>query len=108
MKVVINYQEYADVEIEKKIIGALPGVEIVESRTREGKEFLPLLADADAALIQYVKMDEKAIHAMKQGKVKVLSRPAVEFFKKQARQQHTQYQKMIRRVLDLYASRYQR
>ena len=36
-----------------------------------------------------------------------LSRSSVEFFKKEARRHHTAYQKMIRRLLDLYASRYE-
>jgi predicted DNA binding CopG/RHH family protein len=46
---------------------------------------------------------------LKQDTVKVtigLSKPTVEFFKTRARQNHTQYQKMIRRLLDLYASRF--
>ena len=47
--------------------------------------------------------------ALKQDTVKVtigLSKTTVEFFKARARQNHTQYQKMIRRLLDLYAARY--
>ncbi|MCD4727016.1 MAG: hypothetical protein K8R46_05115 [Pirellulales bacterium] len=47
--------------------------------------------------------------ALKQDTVKVtidLSKPTVDFFKAQARQNHTQYQKMIRRLLDLYAARF--
>ena len=36
-----------------------------------------------------------------------LSRSSVEFFKREARRHHTAYQKMIRRLLDLYASRYE-
>ena len=36
-----------------------------------------------------------------------LSRRSVEFFKREAKKQHTQYQKMIRRLLDLYAARHQ-
>ena len=47
--------------------------------------------------------------ALKQNTVKVtigLSRPTVEFFKDRARQNHTQYQKMIRQLLDLYAARF--
>jgi hypothetical protein len=35
-----------------------------------------------------------------------LSKPTVEFFKTRARQNHTQYQRMIRQLLDLYASRF--
>ena len=31
-----------------------------------------------------------------------LSRESVEFFKQEARKHHTQYQKMIRRLLDVY------
>lgn len=36
-----------------------------------------------------------------------LKKSSVEFFKKQARKHRTPYQKMIRRVLDLYVSHYQ-
>ena len=36
-----------------------------------------------------------------------LSRRSVEFFKREAEKHHTQYQKMIRRLLDLYAARHQ-
>ena len=35
-----------------------------------------------------------------------LSKPTIEFFKTRARQNHTQYQKMIGRLLDLYAARF--
>jgi predicted DNA binding CopG/RHH family protein len=37
-----------------------------------------------------------------------LSRTSVNFFKKQARKRHTQYQKMIRRLLDLYVAHHQK
>ena len=37
-----------------------------------------------------------------------LSRKSVDFFKKQAKKHDTQYQKMIRRLLDLYVTRQQR
>ena len=33
-----------------------------------------------------------------------LSKASVEFFKKEAKQHHTQYQKMIRRLLDEYVA----
>ena len=36
-----------------------------------------------------------------------LSRRSVAFFKREAKKHHTQYQKMIRRLLDLYAARHQ-
>jgi predicted DNA binding CopG/RHH family protein len=36
-----------------------------------------------------------------------LSKASLEFFKKTAAAHHTQYQKMIRRLLDLYAARHQ-
>lgn len=48
--------------------------------------------------------------ALPQDTVKVtiaLSRPSVEFFKREAQRHHTKYQKMIREVVDRYASRYQ-
>ena len=48
---------------------------------------------------------------LKEDTVKVtisLSKSSVEFFKKMAKKNHTQYQKMIRRILDIYASLYQK
>jgi len=36
-----------------------------------------------------------------------LSRSTIAFFKKAARRNHTAYQKMIRRLLDLYAAQYE-
>lgn len=46
--------------------------------------------------------------AFKEDTVKVtlsLSKASIEFFKTQAEKNHTQYQKMIRRLLDIYVSR---
>lgn len=37
-----------------------------------------------------------------------LTKESVDFFKKQAKTHHTQYQKMIRNLLDQYAHRYQK
>ena len=48
---------------------------------------------------------------LKEENVKVtisLSKESVEFFKKEAKRHHTQYQRMIRKVLDLYAAQYQK
>lgn len=45
--------------------------------------------------------------AFKEEKVKVtiaLSKASVEFFKKESRKNHTQYQTMIRRLLDYYTA----
>jgi predicted DNA binding CopG/RHH family protein len=51
---------------------------------------------------------EKLVRKEETVKVTIgLSKPSVEFFKKMAKKQRTHYQKMIRRVLDLYAERYQ-
>lgn len=36
-----------------------------------------------------------------------LSKRSVDFFKREAKKHHTQYQKMIRRLLDLYAAHHQ-
>ncbi|MBI4525728.1 MAG: CopG family transcriptional regulator [Deltaproteobacteria bacterium] len=47
--------------------------------------------------------------AFKQENVKVtmsLSKSSVEFFKREAKKHHTHYQKMIRRLLDLYATQH--
>ena len=48
--------------------------------------------------------------AFKEEQIKVtigLSKSSVDFFKKEAKRHHTQYQKMIRRLLDLYVARHQ-
>ena len=48
---------------------------------------------------------------LKEENVKVtiaLRKSSVEFFKKEAQRQSTSYQKMIRRVIDWYASQYQK
>jgi len=48
---------------------------------------------------------------LKEDKVKVtisLSKASVDFFKKEAEKNRTSYQKMIRRVIDFYTSKYQR
>lgn len=47
--------------------------------------------------------------AFKEEQVKVtigLSKSSVDFFKKQAKRNHTQYQKMIRRLLDVYVAQH--
>ena len=49
--------------------------------------------------------------ALKEEKIKItisLNKSSVEFFKKKAREHHTSYQKMIRRLIDWYASQQQR
>ncbi len=69
MKVVINYQEYADVEVEKSVLREIPGIEIIESRTRDPEEFIEEVRDADAAIIQYVPCPGKVIEAMEKAKV---------------------------------------
>jgi len=37
-----------------------------------------------------------------------LSKDSVEFFKKEAKKNHTQYQKMIRNLIDIYAQKHKR
>ena len=47
--------------------------------------------------------------AFREEQVKVtigLSKSSVDFFKKEARRNHTQYQRMIRRLLDLYVAQH--
>jgi len=49
--------------------------------------------------------------AFKEGNVKVtiaLSKTSVDFFKREATKHHTQYQKMIRRLIDFYVARHQK
>jgi len=36
-----------------------------------------------------------------------LTKTTIDFFKEEAKKHHTQYQKMIRRLLDLYVARHQ-
>ena len=48
---------------------------------------------------------------LKEEKVKItisLSKSSLDFFKRQAEKHRTSYQKMIRRVIDFYASQYQK
>jgi predicted DNA binding CopG/RHH family protein len=48
---------------------------------------------------------------LKEENVKItisLKKSSVEFFKKEAKKHRTSYQKMIRRVIDWYASQYQK
>jgi hypothetical protein len=48
---------------------------------------------------------------MKEENVKVtisLNKSSVEYFKREAQKHHTSYQRMIRRLLDWYASQYQK
>lgn len=48
---------------------------------------------------------------LKEDKVKVtisLSKASIDFFKREAQKRRTSYQKMIRRVIDFYASQYQK
>jgi hypothetical protein len=48
---------------------------------------------------------------LKEENVKItisLNKSSVEFFKKKAQEHRTSYQKMIRRVIDFYASQYQK
>jgi predicted DNA binding CopG/RHH family protein len=48
--------------------------------------------------------------AFKEAQVKVtigLSKSSIDFFKKEAKTHHTQYQKMIRRLLDVYVAQHQ-
>jgi len=48
---------------------------------------------------------------LKEDNVKItiaLKKSSIEFFKKEAKKQHTSYQKMIRQVIDWYASHYKK
>jgi predicted DNA binding CopG/RHH family protein len=49
--------------------------------------------------------------ALKEENIKItisLNKLSVEFFKKKAKEQHTSYQKMIRRLIDWYATQHQK
>ena len=57
----------------------------------------------------FLPKPEELVFKEKNVKVTItLSKNSIDFFKKEAKKQHTQYQKMIRRLLDLYATRYQK
>lgn len=48
---------------------------------------------------------------LKEENVKItisLNKSSIEFFKEKAKEQHTSYQKMIRRLIDWYASQHQK
>jgi len=50
---------------------------------------------------------EELVAKEEQVKVTIsLSKRSVDFFKQMARENHTSYQKMIRRVIDIYSSHY--
>ena len=67
MKVVINYQEYPDVEIEKSILReAFPSVEIVESHTLDTTEFITEARGAQVLLVQYGAVNKQVIDATPQ------------------------------------------
>ncbi len=64
-------------------------------KTRRVKDFLPPPEDL----------------VLKEDNTKVtiaLSRSSIEFFKREAKKHHTQYQKMIRKLLDEYVARHNR
>ncbi len=49
--------------------------------------------------------------ALKEENIKItisLNKSSIEFFKKKAKEQHTSYQKMIRRLIDWYAIQHQK
>ncbi len=69
MKVVINYQEYSDVELEKNVLKRLPGIEIVESRTRDPEALIKEARDADGLLAQYCQVNARVIGAMEKCRV---------------------------------------
>lgn len=50
---------------------------------------------------------EKLVFPQETTKVTIsLSKSSILFFKQQARQHHTKYQKMIRQLVDIYAAQY--
>jgi len=55
----------------------------------------------------YLPLPEELVFPDRKVKVTIsLSEPSVEFFKRQAKKNHTKYQKMIRSLLDRYAMQY--
>ena len=71
------------------------------SYTDEPLEELNVIPDFLPAPAELVFQDETV-------KITItLSRSSVEFFKREAKKHHTPYQKMIRRLLDVYTQRHQ-
>lgn len=78
------------------------GQDIMKKKIEQGKPIGKLKRVED-----FLPPPEKLV--VPQDVVKVtlsLSRPSVAFFKQQAKRNHTQYQKMIRRLVDNYATHY--
>ncbi|MEW6715281.1 MAG: CopG family transcriptional regulator [Nitrospirota bacterium] len=49
--------------------------------------------------------------ALKEENIKItisMNKSSIDFFKKKAKEQHTSYQKMIRRLIEWYAAQYQK
>ena len=66
LRVVINYQEFADVELEKAVIRAVfPDAEIIESHARDAKAFIEESGAVDAALVQYADVNREVIDAQR-------------------------------------------
>ncbi|MHC4872811.1 MAG: C-terminal binding protein [Planctomycetota bacterium] len=65
MKVIINYQEYPHVEVEKEMLRAeFPDIEIIESKTRDEDEFIKEAEGIDAALVQFAPINKKVIDTL--------------------------------------------
>jgi len=74
----------------------------MRKRTRYTDEPLEMEVVAD-----FLPPPDKLVLKKESVKVTIsLSKPSVEFFKAKALEQGAPYQKMIRRVLDVYAERY--
>ena len=76
----------------------------MKKKTKYTKEPLGKLKVVD----DFLPPPEELVFKEENVKVTItLSKASVEFFKKEAKKQHVQYQKMIRRLLDLYAIHHQ-
>lgn len=78
MKIVVNYQEYNDINIERSVFRELDGAEIIESHTVDPVEFAEEVKDADAVITQYAPCPAEVIAAMRKAKVIVRYGIAVE------------------------------
>ena len=95
--------------------GAMSSVSMVPGTGGKGEKFMKSkikYADEPMGKLEVIRdfLPPPEQLALKENKVKItisLSRSSIDFFKKEAKRNRTSYQKMIRRVIDSYASHYQ-
>ena len=95
--------------------GAMLSVSMVPSTGEKGERFMKSrikYTDEPMGRVRVIRdfLPPPEQLVAKENKVKItisLSKSSIDFFKKEAKRNRTSYQKMIRRVVDSYASHYQ-